>query len=265
MTIQNVENLTIQHHIHAEQKDFNYLTCNTKNLSEILTRLNRSLDQDEEVTFDVQLLKKYPLYQGIFVYFGFQIKDIQLSQRYAKITLIKNQVIPSTMMPKQYSMFIKLPRTGLNGRRIFVLKFRTMEPYSEYIQDYVIQKNGLNEDGTIKNDFRITKMGSFMRRYWLDELPMILNFFRGDLKLIGFRPLSDAMLKKYPQEYVVQRHKYKPGLIPPYYIDKPNSFEGLIESERKYIKAYEEKKIIADFIYFFKFINALLFKGVRSS
>jgi lipopolysaccharide/colanic/teichoic acid biosynthesis glycosyltransferase len=94
---------------------------------------------------------------------------------------------------------------------------------------------------------------------------MFINFFKGDLKVIGFRPLSDSMLNAYPQDFVNERNKYKPGLIPPYYIDRPDTFDELIESEKKYIKLYREKKIITDINYFFKFLNSLIFKGVRSS
>jgi hypothetical protein len=73
------------------------------------------------------------------------------------------------------------------------------------------------------------------------------------------------MLSAYPKDFVEIRNRYKPGLIPPYYIDSPQTFDEIIESEMRYIKMYEEKGYMADIIYFFKFLNACILKGVRSS
>jgi lipopolysaccharide/colanic/teichoic acid biosynthesis glycosyltransferase len=140
-----------------------------------------------------------------------------------------------------------------------------MQPYSEYIQDFVIEKNGFNKNGTIKNDFRVTKLGKFLRKYWIDELPMLFNLLKGEVKIVGVRPLSDSMLKKYPKEFVSIRNNFKPGLIPPYYIEKPNSFEELIESEKRYIEKYNKNGGVTDVVYFYRFINNIIFKGVRSS
>ena len=198
------------------------------------------------------------------MYYDFKVIDTIEMGRKTVVQLIKDSTTTNTQA-KKYSYLIKLPRTGKNGKRIYVYKFRTMQPYSEYIQDFVIEKNGLNEDGTIKDDFRITKLGKFLRKYWLDELPMLINFIKGDLKLIGFRPLSDTMLKTYPKEYVKERNNYKPGLIPPYYIDRPDGFDEIIESEKRYIEKYKKNGLKTDIIYFYKFLNAIFFKGVRSS
>ncbi|SFV62743.1 Undecaprenyl-phosphate galactosephosphotransferase [hydrothermal vent metagenome] len=238
--------------------------CNSSNIGKLLKEINIGLNIGNEVQLKIQLDKSITLYYGYFVYHGFKVKNMVELKNKIIVDLVKSKSI-QTSKDKKYSFLIKLPRTGKYGKRIFVYKLRTMQPYSEYIQDLVIKKNGLNDDGTIRDDFRITKIGKILRRYWLDELPMLINFFKGDLKLIGFRPLSDAMLSQYPKEFVLVRNRYKPGLIPPYYIDKPNSFEGLVDSEKRYIQKYRESGIITDTVYFFKFLNVLLFKGVRSS
>ena len=65
-----------------------------------------------------------------------------------------------------------------------------MDAYSEYLQHYVYEKNNLAEGGKMKDDFRISTLGRFFRKYWIDELPMITNLLNGDLKIVGVRPLS---------------------------------------------------------------------------
>jgi len=236
--------------------------CNSSSIGKLLEEINSGLNIGDKVKLNIQLDRS--IYYGYFVYHGFKIQDyIELSKKII-VNIIKNKNIP-VILDKKYSLFIKLPRTGKNGKKIFVYKLRTMQPYSEYIQDFVIEKNGFNKDGTIKNDFRITKLGMFLRRYWLDELPMLFNLLNGDLKLIGFRPLSDTMLNAYPKDFVNERNQYKPGLIPPYYIDRPDGFEALIESEKRYIDKYKKRAFVTDIIYFYKFLNAIFLKGVRSS
>lgn len=231
-------------------------------LEKLLDTLNHDLKIGESTEITIDLDKDHI---GYLVYNGFVINDfIKKNNNVYTVKLTKKEDLKS-LHKKSYSWLIKLPRTGKNGKRIYVYKLRTMQPYAEYIQDFVIEKNGLNDDGTIKDDFRITKFGKFARKYWLDELPMLINFVKGDLKLIGFRPLGDIMLQQYPKDYVEERNQYKPGLIPPYYIDRPDSFEGVIESEKRYIEMYKQKGFVADVIYFGRFLNALLFKGVRSS
>ncbi len=238
--------------------------CNTLNIGTQLKEIHKTLSIGEEVKITIDLNKSKKLYYGYFVYYGFKVQNMFEESTKVIINIVKKQDTQPAL-DKKYSWLIKLPRTGKNGKRIYVYKLRTMQPYSEYIQDFVIEKNGLNEDGTIKNDFRITKIGKFLRKYWLDELPMLINFLKGDLKLIGVRPLSDTMLKTYPNEFVSTRNKYKPGLIPPYYIDRPDSFEGIIESEKRYIEKYQNSGFKTDMIYFYKFLNAIFFRGVRSS
>lgn len=234
-------------------------------IGNFLKNTNKRLDINDKVKLEIKMKQTSTLYYGYFSYYGFIIDEIKKLSNKITVQIIKKQDINSTIKDKKYSLLIKLPRTGKNGKRIFVYKLRTMQPYSEYLQDYIIKKNGLNDDGTIRDDFRITKIGKFLRKYWLDELPMLINWLKGDLKLIGVRPLSDTMLNTYPQEYVKERNQYKPGLIPPYYVDRPNSFDGIIESEKRYIEKYKKSAFKADMIYFYKFLKAVFFRGVRSS
>lgn len=142
---------------------------------------------------------------------------------------------PSVDRNPSYGPLIKLRRIGLNGNLIYIYKFRTMHPYSEYIQDYIYEKYRIQPNGKFANDFRITTWGRWMRRMWIDELPQLYNFLRGDLAFIGVRALSPHYFSLYPDDVKQLRIKFKPGLVPPYYADMPKSFEEIVESERRYL------------------------------
>ncbi|MCK5136477.1 MAG: sugar transferase [Bacteroidales bacterium] len=164
-----------------------------------------------------------------------------------------------------YGPFIKLKRVGKGGEYIKVYKLRTMYPYAEYLQDYVHKLNSLENGGKFKNDFRVARSRSFLRRLWIDELPMILNLFRGDLKLVGVRPLSQHYFDLYSKELQEKRTKYKPGLIPPFYADLPETLEEIQESEMRYLDSFEKRPFRTQWKYFWKALKNILFKKVRSA
>lgn len=164
-----------------------------------------------------------------------------------------------------YGPLIALPRIGREGRLIKVYKLRTMHPYSEFIQDYVYSNHDLQEGGKFKNDFRITSWGALCRKIWLDELPMLYNFFRGDMKLVGVRPLSRHYFELYNEEVKKRRIKYKPGLIPPFYVDMPEDLEAIQASEIKYLDAYDKSPFMTDMKYFFKSGWNIMFNKARSN
>lgn len=95
-------------------------------------------------------------------------------------------------------------RTGLFGKEFLICKLRTMKQNSE--------SNG--PAWTIKNDQRITKIGSFIRKYRLDEIPQLINVIRGEMSLIGSRPerpeLEDMLKKEIPNYSL--KYLMKPGL-----------------------------------------------------
>jgi len=153
----------------------------------------------------------------------------------------------------------------LNGKTIYVKKFRTMHPYSEYLQAYVHATNDLQEGGKFKDDFRITSWGKIMRKLWIDELPQFLNFFAGELSLVGVRALSEHYFSLYPPDMQELRLKVKPGLLPPFYADMPKSFEDIVESERRYLMQKLEKPLITDWKYFWKSVWNILVKRARSN
>ena len=164
-----------------------------------------------------------------------------------------------------YGPLIALSRVGKNGNMIKVYKMRTMHPYSEFIQNYVYEQHDLRDGGKFKNDFRITSWGAIYRKIWLDELPMLMNYFRGDMKFVGVRPLSQHYFDLYRKEVQERRIKYKPGLIPPFYADMPADLEGIQASELKYLDQYDKHPFYTDFRYFWKSMWNILFRKARSN
>ncbi len=163
-----------------------------------------------------------------------------------------------------YGPLIRLKRLGENRKVISVYKFRTMYPFSEYLQQYVFEKNKLKEGGKIKNDFRISHEGKIMRKYWIDELPMVINLIKNEMKLIGVRPLSNHYFGLYPKELQEKRIKVKPGLLPPFYADMPKTLDEIVASEIKYLEAYEKAPLKTDIDYLIKIMKNILLRGKRS-
>lgn len=194
---------------------------------------------------------------------GFEIVDFE---HMGDLTCIisKKAKEPESKSSSPYGALIRLKRVGHQGKIIEVRKLRTMHPYSEYLQDFIFEKYDLQTGGKFKNDFRLTNWGRLFRRYWIDELPMFMNWFKGDMKLVGVRPLSQHYFELYPKDLQELRVKHKPGLIPPYYADLPEEFEEIVESERNYLEAYEKSPFLTDLRYFFKVFTNIIFRGARS-
>jgi len=167
-------------------------------------------------------------------------------------------------MNPSYGFLIKLRRVGKKGKIINVYKLRTMHPFSEYLQEYMYQKNNLQDGGKIRNDFRISPEGKILRKLWIDELPMIYNVIKGEMKLIGVRPLSEHYFSLYTKDLQEVRVKNKPGLIPPFYADMPVTLEEIMASEKKYLLQYEKKPFQTDLSYLIKSLNNIILKRKRS-
>ena len=181
---------------------------------------------------------------------GFEVLEIIEHENLSYI-ISKKVRSPYYDMYPSYGPIFKMKRVGYKGKIFFVYKFRTMSPYSEYVQKQIINDNKLDKGGKIKNDFRITFYGKFFRKYWIDELPMIINWIKRELKMVGVRPLSEDYFSRYPADLQELRIKTNPGLVPPYYVDLPITFEEICDSERKYLIQYFKNPIKTDFNYFF--------------
>ena len=175
-----------------------------------------------------------------------------------KINTISEEQYPS------YGPIVKLKRIGFQGERIYIYKLRTMYPYSEFIQDHIYKKHNIDNSGKFKNDFRITAWGKIFRSFFVDEIPQIYNWLIGDVKLIGVRALSEQYFSLYPKHIQELRVKSKPGLVPPYYADMPNTLKEIVKSEETYLLKKEKNPFLTDIQYFTKAIYNILFRGARS-
>lgn len=100
--------------------------------------------------------------------------------------------------------FYRHKRIGKNGETIYLYKFRSMysdskERLEEMLQDPEIRKEW-EENFKLENDPRITKVGKMLRKTSLDELPQLLNILRGDMSIVGPRPVIDSEIEKYGEE-----------------------------------------------------------------
>ena len=196
--------------------------------------------------------------------FGFKVT---LIKKIGQLTYVISQRVkqPELNQKRNYGTLIRLRRFGENKKLIQVYKIRTMHPYSEYLQSYVYELNSLNNEGKFKNDIRITTMGRLMRKYWIDELPMILNILKGEMKIVGVRPLSSHYFSLYSKELQEKRIKFKPGLLPPFYADMPQSMDEIQASEMKYLVSCEKKgEFRTDMKYFLVILRNILIKKARS-
>ena len=122
----------------------------------------------------------------------------------------------------------KQRRYGLDGKEIFIYKFRTM----------TTQDNGEVVKQAIKNDPRITKLGAFLRKTSLDELPQFINVLQGRMSIVGPRPHAVAHNEQYRQiiEGYMLRHKVRPGITGWAQI---NGFRGETDTVEKMQKRVE--------------------------
>ena len=113
-------------------------------------------------------------------------------------------------------LFYEQLRYGKNGKQFRLYKFRSMcmnadKKLAEYLEKDEEVRKEFEENHKLKNDPRITKLGSVLRKTSLDELPQILNILKGDMSFIGPRPIIDGEIDKYGKN----REKFlsvKPGL-----------------------------------------------------
>ena len=148
-------------------------------------------------------------------------------------------------------------RVGRGGRLFRLLKFRTMCPKAEERLEELLHQNQM--DGPvfkIKGDPRITRVGRFLRKTSLDELPQLVNVLKGDMSIIGPRPALPREVAQYT-DHQWQRLSVTPGLscywqVTPHRNDL--SFDEWVELDLKYIR---ERSFLVDWKIIFLTVKAM--------
>jgi exopolysaccharide biosynthesis polyprenyl glycosylphosphotransferase len=142
-------------------------------------------------------------------------------------------------------------RIGLNKRRFKILKFRTMVPNAENLMAVLEKHNEVTGPVfKIANDPRITPIGKFLRRSSIDELPQLLNVLKGDMSLVGPRPLPVRDYEGFNEDWQRRRFSVKPGITCLWQVNGRNgiSFEQWMLLDLKYMDEWSlwlDLKILA--------------------
>ncbi|MDM8129773.1 sugar transferase [Paraclostridium benzoelyticum] len=155
------------------------------------------------------------------------------------------------------SIFFGQERNGKYPKTFKMYKFRSMVHNAEELLEQLKAQNEMNGPAfKMKNDPRITKVGKFIRKTSIDELPQLINILKGDMSFVGPRPPIPREVAEY-DEYQLQRLSVKPGLTCYWQVSGRNNidFEEWIELDLKYIK---ERNIFIDIKLIMMTIPALL-------
>lgn len=147
-------------------------------------------------------------------------------------------------------------RIGLNGKEFNMYKLRSMVVNAEELKRKLYTKNEMSGPMfKIKNDPRITKVGKFIRKTSIDELPQLINILKGEMSLVGPRPSLPKEVKKF-DKWMMRRLEVKPGLTCIWQVSGRNriDFEEWMKLDIKYI---EERSVILDIKLIFKTLLVL--------
>lgn len=156
-------------------------------------------------------------------------------------------------------IFFKQERVGYRGSRFYMWKFRSMVTNADKIKDELIEQNEHGADTVtfkMKHDPRITRIGRFIRKYSVDELPQFWNVFRGDMSIVGPRPCVPREVVMYTVEDRA-RLLAKPGLTCFWQVAgrADIDFAGQVRLDVEYIRS---ESVWLDIKLLFKTIPAVL-------
>ena len=184
---------------------------------------------------------------------------IDIVASFTGLILLSPLILIVSMLIKLESkgeVIFKQKRVGLNGKEFYMYKFRSMVINAEELKAELESKNEMSGPMfKIKDDPRITKVGKFIRKTSIDELPQLINVIKGDMSLVGPRPSLPKEVKKFEQ-WMMERLEVKPGLTCIWQISGRNNidFEDWMKLDIKYVR---ERSLVLDFKLIFKTIFVL--------
>lgn len=156
-------------------------------------------------------------------------------------------VWPAIKLESPGPVFFKQTRVGKNGRYFQLYKFRSMYQDAEERKKELMEKNEMNGlMFKIQDDPRVTKVGKFIRKTSIDELPQFWNVLKGDMSLVGTRPPTVDEYQQYKPEYKT-RLSLMPGLTGLWQVSgrsKVTDFEEVLEMDVQYIDSWSLKNDI---------------------
>lgn len=157
------------------------------------------------------------------------------------------------------SVLFSQKRIGANGKEFNMYKFRSMVADADKKKKQLMQFNETNGHMfKMYNDPRITRVGAFLRKYSLDELPQLINVLKGEMSLVGYRPPLAEEVKGYEQHHYL-RFLSMPGLTGPWQVGGRSSikdFDEVVKLEYDYAKDWN---LLKDLKILFKTIPVVLF------
>jgi lipopolysaccharide/colanic/teichoic acid biosynthesis glycosyltransferase len=199
---------------------------------------------------------------GRLAYYGREV--VAESDGDERFVLARRVTLPISDRRPSYYAVVALEKVGLDGERIYLHKVRSMYPFSEFLQKRIFESHGLSEIGKFRDDPRLTDYGPLLRKHWIDELPGLYDWLRGDVKLVGMRATSPHFLSLYPKELYDLYIQTKPGLVPPIFDESTDGFDDIVRIEMTYLKRYQAAPIKTDFQYFWYTFRDIVFRRVRS-
>jgi len=171
--------------------------------------MGKSVRESLSLEYNLNMYKKKPFYDFIKRFF-----DILLSL--TALVLLSWLFIILALLVKLTSrgpIFYGHLRVGKNGKMFKVWKFRSMAQSKKPLEEILTpeQLEEWHKDFKVTNDPRVTKIGKFMRKTSLDELPQLINILFGQMSIVGWRPILPEELARY-EENVDLLIKVKPGL-----------------------------------------------------
>jgi exopolysaccharide biosynthesis polyprenyl glycosylphosphotransferase len=151
-------------------------------------------------------------------------------------------IAASIKLETRGSVFFRQRRVGLGGREFQMWKFRSMLHEAESQQGQIAHLNRYSDGRLFKlaEDPRVTRVGRFLRRFSLDELPQLFNILAGDMSLVGPRPPLPKEVSTYETRHLI-RLSVVPGLTGPWQVNGRNlitDFEEVVRLERAYIESW---------------------------
>lgn len=136
-------------------------------------------------------------------------------------------------------IFFRQQRVGRSGRRFWMWKFRSMRVDAEAVRENLAEDNQHGTEGVtfkMKEDPRVTRVGRFIRKYSIDELPQLINVLRGDMSLVGPRPPLPHEVARY-RAWQLRRLRVKPGITCLWQVGGRSEidFEGQVRLDLDYI------------------------------